>query len=330
MSSSSEAIKTIVTHSGSFHCDEVVACSMLSLTNQFKNSKIVRSRDPAVIAQGDIVVDVGGVYDPKTHRYDHHQSSFTDTLDENHTIKLSSAGLVYKHFGREIIQNVLGLSDIQTEVIFYKLYDKFIEALDGIDNGVERYPPEIKARYSVNTDLGSRIGNLNPQWNDPHPNVEAGFKKALEVGKAEFLEALTFYGNAWLPARTLVEQAIAERFNIHNTGEIIVLSKYCPWKDHLFTLEKEQGIENTIKFVLFSDNSGWRIQCVPINDSSFINRRGLHKAWRGRRDEELSKISEIDGCVFVHATGFIGGNLTYEGALQMALKTLKAPDSECN
>lgn len=27
-----------------------------------------------------MVVDVGGVYNPKIHRYDHHQKSFTDTL----------------------------------------------------------------------------------------------------------------------------------------------------------------------------------------------------------------------------------------------------------
>jgi len=330
MSSSEITLNTIVTHNGHFHADEIVACSMLRLTKQFKDAKVVRSRDPAVISQGDIVVDVGGVYDPTTHRYDHHQSSFADTLDENHKIKLSSAGLVYKHFGREIIQMTLGLNDIQTEIIFYKVYDKFIEALDGIDNGVERYPPEIKAKYSVNTDLSSRIGNLNPQWNDPHPDVEAKFRKALEVGKEEFLEALTYYGNVWLPARSIVERAILERFNIHSSGEIIVLSRYCPWRDHLFILEKEQALGSVIKFVLFQDASAWRIQCVPINESSFINRRGLHKLWRGRRDEELSKISEIEGCVFVHATGFIGGNQTYDGALLMALKTLKAPDSECD
>lgn len=44
--------------------------------------------------------------------------------------------------------------------------------------------------------------------------------------------------------------------------------------------------------------------------------------WRGIRDKELDEITGIDGCVFVHASGFIGGNATYAGALKMAQKAL--------
>ena len=38
-----------------------------------QDSEIVRTRDPAQLAECDIVVDVGGEFDPKRHRYDHHQ-----------------------------------------------------------------------------------------------------------------------------------------------------------------------------------------------------------------------------------------------------------------
>ena len=46
----------------------------------------------------DIVVDVGGVYSPEKHRYDHHQRGFTEVFGHGgyDKIKLSSAGLVYK------------------------------------------------------------------------------------------------------------------------------------------------------------------------------------------------------------------------------------------
>ena len=46
----------------------------------------------------DIIVDVGGVYDPSRHRYDHHQRGFTEVFGNGgyDKIKLSSAGLVYK------------------------------------------------------------------------------------------------------------------------------------------------------------------------------------------------------------------------------------------
>lgn len=52
------------------------------------------------------------------------------------------------------------------------------------------------------------------------------------------------------------------------------------------------------------------------------HRLPLPEAWRGLRDEALSELAGIPGCVFVHASGFIGGNQTREGALEMARRTL--------
>lgn len=45
----------------------------------------------------DAVIDVGGVYDPITDRFDHHQKGFTEVFGHGlFNTKLSSAGLVYK------------------------------------------------------------------------------------------------------------------------------------------------------------------------------------------------------------------------------------------
>ena len=49
----------------------------------------------------------------------------------------------------------------------------------------------------------------------------------------------------------------------------------------------------------------------------------LLEEWRGLRDQELSEVSGIPGCVFVHANGFIGGNSTLDGVLSMATITLQ-------
>ena len=38
------------------------------------------------------------------------------------------------------------------------------------------------------------------------------------------------------------------------------------------------------------------------------------RRWRGVRDEALSQLSGIDGCIFVHMSGFIGGE--YEFAMR--------------
>lgn len=43
-----------------------------------QDAEIIRTRDAAQLAECDVVVDVGGEFDPKKHRYDHHQRYGTD------------------------------------------------------------------------------------------------------------------------------------------------------------------------------------------------------------------------------------------------------------
>ena len=66
--------KTIGTHNGKFHCDEALACYMLKLLPEYSNAEIIRTRDPDRLNSCDVVVDVGRVYNPSMHRYDHHQT----------------------------------------------------------------------------------------------------------------------------------------------------------------------------------------------------------------------------------------------------------------
>jgi uncharacterized UPF0160 family protein len=65
------------------------------------------------------------------------------------------------------------------------------------------------------------------------------------------------------------------------------------------------------------------VQAVAVSPDSFESRKPLPSQWRGLRDDELSKVAGIPGCVFVHMSGFIGGNQSYEGALAMAKAALK-------
>jgi uncharacterized UPF0160 family protein len=46
---------------------------MLKQTAAFNQAKVIRTRDSAKLAECSVVVDVGGVYDPTKHKYDHHQ-----------------------------------------------------------------------------------------------------------------------------------------------------------------------------------------------------------------------------------------------------------------
>lgn len=67
----------------------------------------------------------------------------------------------------------------------------------------------------------------------------------------------------------------------------------------------------------------WRVQAVSVSPDRFESRKPLPSQWRGLRDDDLSKEAGIPGCVFVHMSGFIGGNQSFDGALAMARAALK-------
>uniref|UniRef100_A0A8C5KIM3 Melanocyte proliferating gene 1 n=1 Tax=Jaculus jaculus TaxID=51337 RepID=A0A8C5KIM3_JACJA len=188
--------------------------------------------------------------------------------------KLSSAGLVYLHFGHKLLAYLLGTSE--EDSVVGTIYDK------------------------------------------------AGFKRAMALVQEEFLQRLDFYQHSWLPARALVEEALAQRFQVDPSGEIVELAKGgCPWKEHLYHLESVLSPPVAITFVIYTDQAGqWRVQCVPKEPHSFQSRLPLPEPWRGLRDEALDQVSGIPGGIFVHASGFIGGHRTREGALSMARATL--------
>ncbi len=48
----------------------------------------------------------------------------------------------------------------------------------------------------------------------------------------------------------------------------------------------------------------------------------MPEEWRGLRDAELSKVTDINDCIFVHASGFIGGAKSYSSVIEMAKKAL--------
>ncbi|KYK58369.1 MYG1 protein [Drechmeria coniospora] len=332
----------IGTHNGHFHADEALAVHMLRMLPTYRDSPLVRTRDPKVLETCHTVVDVGGEYDAARNRFDHHQRGFATTFP-GHATKLSSAGLVFLHFGRAIVAQRVGggvaEDAAEVELLHGKLYESFVEALDAHDNGVSLYDPAavaaagLEKRFSqAGFTLGAVVGRLNANWNDAAPADAAEaqrvederFERAsLRIGE-EFERDLDYFAAAWLPARAIVREAFAKRRDHDADGRLLVLEgQSVPWKDHLYTLEDGHA---GVLYVLYPESTKadakWRIQCVPESKDSFVSRKPLPEAWRGFRDGELDAIAGLSGCVFVHAAGFIGGNLTFEGAKAMAVKAL--------
>ncbi|CAK4034539.1 Hypothetical predicted protein [Lecanosticta acicola] len=352
------AAPVIGTHNGHFHADEALAVYLLRLLPEYQNASLVRSRDPEVLKECNIVVDVGGVHDDSIRRYDHHQREFNATFPGKHT-KLSSAGLVWMHYGKKIVSAVTGL-DVESadnELLYQKLYEDFVEAFDGNDNGISVYDPQELRKVGIEkkfSDKGFSLAGVVGRYNNaPITPLADGVtngaapaagkkEKTQDEEDARFLRASAFVGEqfsleisdkftSWLPARAIVTQAFNSRDALDKTGRIIVIPhrpEGVPWSDHLYALEEENGCQGQILYALFAENgevgSKWRIRAVSLEPGSFENRKGLPEAWRGVRDDELSQLTGIPGCIFVHAGGFIGGNKTFEGALEMAIKAVDA------
>lgn len=322
---------TICTHSGSFHADESLAVYMVKLLPKYKNANLIRSRNPQDWEISDIVIDVGGKYDGVKF-FDHHQREFKEEFSSQFKTKLSSAGLIYKHFGKEIIHEVCPeLSEENVELLYVKIYKEFIEALDANDNGINNYSPEVEQEKKFNDKnitLPSVVSKLNPSWNTnpSDKDFDAAFQTSSNLMGHVFSNLLEGYGKSWLPAKIIVQDAFRSRFDVDKSGEIIILESFCPWKEHLYAIEKENDSQGAIKFVLFQDSSSkWRISTVSVTSSSFEFRLGLPEPWRGVRDEELSKVTNVPGCIFVHAAGFIGGANTREAVVELAKKSLEQP-----
>jgi len=327
--------KIVCTHSGTFHCDEVLACFMLTrYTSEFRGAEIVRSRNPEVWKTCDCLVDVGAEYNLAEYKFDHHQKSFEDVFDKTNEkynrVKLSSAGLVYKHFGREVVSEILKEAGIDlpkgvAEIIYLKTYKKLIEEVDGIDNGIDQWEVMENRIYAVTTTLSGQVKALNPAWNEPSTDEDAMkcFEKAMEVVGQVLINRVLGFAKYWYPARVIVTDAYDKRKEVHESGEIMKLSHFCPWKAHLKDIEEERK-EEVLKYVLYKDQRGsWRIQCVDKEEGSFANRKTLPTAWLSLRNSDLDKaVGGIPGAIFVHTSGFIGGHKTYEGALDMAIKAV--------
>lgn len=140
----------------------------------------------------------------------------------------------FRHFGTSIISTHLSLPSDSPVIplLHLKLYDDFVEAIDGIDNGIPQYTST--PAYKSKTDLSSRVSYLNPSWNESS-NEQDGmirFEKASTLAGTEFFERLDYSFKSWLPAREIVVNALGERKTKggDRQGRVLFFDGYASWK----------------------------------------------------------------------------------------------------
>lgn len=280
-----------ITHSGTFHADEVMAT--IILLNKFGSMKLFRCTKPQN--------SKAFIYDVGFGTFDHHGIDFDETRENG--IKYASCGLVWKTFGSDIVSK-LNVEDANS---FVQSIDKnLIMDIDRDDNGQTlKNEPEIKLQNIPNL-----IASFNPAWND------------LSSETDRFLDAVVFANTIFNnmigkmvskeAARKIVEEKIEESSN-----GILILDNYMPWKD--IVLSSDNPKAKDILYAVFpSKRGGYNVVATPIEAGSFDVKRPFPKNWAGLEDKELQNISGVETITFCHKNLFICSCKTLNDALKVA------------
>jgi uncharacterized UPF0160 family protein len=285
--------KTIATHNGNFHADDVF--SIAALKTIFPSFTLIRTRDLELISKADVVIDVGGEYDPATDRFDHHQRGGAGERENG--IPYSSFGLVWLKYGLEICG---GNQDIANSVD-----SGLVSTIDAIDCGY------VKG-VSEGISLSQTISMFNPTWQE-ESHFDTCFDEAVDFA-ARILTRFIASASGGISAKVIVAKAIADA----EDPRVIVLQQYTPWKRTVHALSEDA------LYMVYPSNSGdWRIQTVPVEPGSFEDRKSLPKAWAGLSDKALQEVTGLDDAMFCHNGLFIGGSSSFESTMKMAAMALQ-------
>ena len=285
--------KTIATHNGNFHADDVF--SVAALKSIFPDIKVIRTRDLELIAKADIVVDVGGEYDPETDRFDHHQRGGAGERENG--IPYSSFGLIWQKYGVEICG---GNPDIAQA-----LDAGLVSDIDAVDCG---HVQGVQEGIS----LSQTIGMFNPTWQEDK-HTDKCFDEAVAFAMRILARCIT-HASSGINAKSIVALAIEKA----KDPRVIVLEQYTPWKKTVVNMSDEA------LFVVYPSQTGeWRIQGVPTALGSFEVRKPLPESWAGLSDKALQDITGIDDAMFCHNALFIAGAKSFESIMKMAAMAIE-------
>ncbi len=284
----------VATHNGSFHADDVF--SIATLKQVLPHFELIRTRDLAIIAKADIVIDVGGEYDAETGRFDHHQRGGAGARSNG--TPYSSFGLIWQKYGLALCDDHQALADAVDR--------QLVATIDAVDCG---YVKGVAEGIS----LSQTIAMFNPTWEEDS-HFDACFNDAVEFAE-QILKRFISAARGGIHAKSLVLEAIEKA----EDSRLIVLDKYTPWKTTVFN-----ACEQALYVVYPSETGQWRIQTVPAELGSFADRKPLPAAWAGLADEALQNVSGIDDAMFCHNGRFIAGCESLAGVMKMAQLALDA------
>ncbi|MEI6580591.1 MAG: MYG1 family protein [bacterium] len=298
--------KLLVTHNGSFHADDIFACATLSLMLEKKGNKfkVIRTRDEELVKRGDYVFDVGGIYDPKKNRFDHHQKGGGGIRENG--IEYSSFGLVWKKFGKELCN---------TKEVMEIIDDHLVAPIDAFDNGFDLVENKHKiSPYFIEHFFFA----MRPALREKKANNEEMFLESVRIAKEILSREIIHIEDA-----VISEKKVNLIYKKTKDKRILVLNEHFHDEDILNKFKESF-------FVIYprgSDNL-WGIRAIRENTKTFKNKKDFPKKWAGLRDEELQKVTGVKDAVFCHKGLFLTVAKSKEGAIKLAKLALKIGKSK--
>jgi len=291
--------KTVVTHSSRFHADDVCAVALLQIVFGENEMNIIRTRDSSIIENADIVVDVGGVYDPALFRFDHHQKTFNEIRDNG--IPYASFGLVWREYGEQICGSREAMEILD---------QKIVQPIDASDNGVQIYDTRFDDVHPYLANI--MLYSFMPSWKE-EIDLDEAFISAVRLMK-QILEREIIRIQHSLEA----QQIVNKKYNASSQKNIIIFEKIDTFGDEdvQFALMKHSEPLVYIRY-RHSDDS-WSAKCVRGGEGVFSNRLDFPKEWAALEHEELQNVTGVPDAIFCHRGRFLCVAKSFEGALKLA------------
>jgi len=301
-------MKTLLTHNGTFHADDVFAVAAFLLAHPEEKWQVVRSRDRAEIEKADAVLDTGDIYDPATKRFDHHQAGGSGVRENG--IPYAAFGLVWKEYGAVICGG-----DFFT---VKQIDDGLVSSLDAHDNGVKLY----EELFPVSPfELSHYVKVQNPTWKEEEEWGEKIDSKRLEIflRLVDWASALILREIKRYQDKNAAYELVKQAYQKAEDKRIVILDQFYPWQDAI--LEYQEPL-----FVVYPVDSGmygkWAAKTVPQSKHSFASRKSFPEAWAGKREDELPKVSGVSDATFCHNALFLAIAGSREGAIALAKAAL--------
>ena len=289
-------LRSVGTHSGPFHADEVVACALLVVYDLVDCDRIVRTRDADKLAECEFVCDVGGIYSPEEKLFDHHQADYNGSF--------SSAGMVWRYLRDQ------GVVDEETYAFLTHI---LILGVDAHDIGLS---PQIDGLCTFSHIISNF---LPPQYDAPLEDQEKGFYAALEFTLGHLRRVFNRY-EFIKKGREKVKAAMEEG------KEFLFLDVAVPWLENFFSLG---GESHPALFLVMPAGEHWKLRALPPTLGERMDVRfPLPEEWAGLLDEELKKRSGIEGAIFCHKGRFTSVWETKEDAMKALEYVLKRRNNE--